>query len=52
MKKARLTKKGLALIDKAIEDRFEEAADADHELPAGDQEALATMLRKLLRTVE
>ncbi len=52
IKRARLTKKGIALIDKAIEDRFEEAADAVHELPTGDQETLAAMLRRLLKTVE
>ncbi len=52
IKKARLTTKGTALINKAIKERFEEATDAVQELSARDQEAMAAMLRTLLKTVE
>jgi DNA-binding MarR family transcriptional regulator len=47
IKKASLTKKGIALIDKAIELRFNEASDAVKGLSAEDQKSLAALLRKL-----
>lgn len=47
IKKACLTKKGITLIDKAIELRFNEAADAVKGLSAKEQKALTVLLRKL-----
>ena len=52
MYKACLTKKGIVLIDKAIEDRFDEAADAVKGLSAKDQKALAVLLKKLIKSLE
>ena len=43
-----LTSEGRDLIDRAIEARFAEAADAVSELSAGEREALAGHLRALL----
>lgn len=52
IKRASLTKKGIALIDKAIEDRFEEAADAVKGLSAEEQKALTSLLRKFQKNLD
>ncbi len=47
-----LTDEGLALVDRAVEVRFEEAEDAVSDLPARDRDALERILRRLLARLE
>lgn len=48
LKKVGLTKKGIELIDKAIEIRFIEAKDSISELTDAEKKVLVPILRKLL----
>ena len=48
IKKARLTKLGIAVIDKAIQIRFEEASNSISILEPHERNALASLLKKLL----
>jgi len=49
VKKARLTNKGIAVIDRAIADRFQEAADVVKRLSPEERDSLAMLLKKLLK---
>lgn len=52
IKRAGLTKKGIKVIDKAIEIRFEEANDAVGKLNRAERESLAFLLKKMLSDIK
>ena len=47
IKRAGLTKKGIKIIDKAIEDRFEDAQETVNHLTKKEKEVLAKLLKKM-----
>mgnify|MGYP000011722685 CR=1 FL=1 len=47
VKRAGLTKKGIKIIDKAIEDRFEDAQETINDLNLKEKKALAKLLKKM-----
>lgn len=48
IKRAGLTKKGIGIIDKAIEIRFKEASDSIQSLSSSEQDQLSELLKKLM----
>ncbi|MEL6484548.1 MAG: MarR family transcriptional regulator [Bacteroidota bacterium] len=51
VKRAALTEKGIEIIDKAIEIRFQEALDATSTLNKSEQKQLSSLLKKMMATI-